>query len=354
MALVRVRGPLKRLAGDRSEHAIEGGSVGELLAELERSHPAAKGWILDERGVLRRHINVFVNGELVRPGHAGRAATTRSTSCRRSRAVACRPCSRASTAPSGPPRRRGSRSRTRASLRGDGAFEVMRLYGGRPFALDDHLARLARTCAGLRLAVDLDALRAEVDALLEQAGPGRRRCCGSCSPAAAAGSLIIEPLPRARAGRARRDGHATRPTRVLDGLKTLSYAGNMLAGRLARERGYDEALLVTPHGRVLEGPTWSFFWVRDGELLHAAARGPHPRLDHARARDRGVRRAGGAVHARRPARRPRRRSSPRRSARCMPIAAIDDLALPAAPGPGDAATRASARPAIERELASAV
>jgi sulfur-carrier protein len=64
MALVRVRGPLKRLAGDRSEHVIEGESVGELLAELERENPAAKGWILDERGVLRRHINVFVNGEL--------------------------------------------------------------------------------------------------------------------------------------------------------------------------------------------------------------------------------------------------------------------------------------------------
>ena len=63
MALVRLRGPLKRLAGDRSEHAILGESVGELLAELERANPAAKGWILDERGVLRRHINVFVNGE---------------------------------------------------------------------------------------------------------------------------------------------------------------------------------------------------------------------------------------------------------------------------------------------------
>ncbi len=63
MPVVRVRGPLKQLAGDRSEHAIDGGSVGELLLELERAHPAAKGWILDERGVLRRHINVFVNGE---------------------------------------------------------------------------------------------------------------------------------------------------------------------------------------------------------------------------------------------------------------------------------------------------
>jgi molybdopterin synthase sulfur carrier subunit len=62
--LVRLREPLKRLAGNRAEHAIDGASVGELLAELERANPAARGWILDERGDLRRHINVFVNGEL--------------------------------------------------------------------------------------------------------------------------------------------------------------------------------------------------------------------------------------------------------------------------------------------------
>jgi molybdopterin converting factor small subunit len=64
MPVVHLRQPLKRLAGDRSEHAIAGATVGELLLELERAHPAASGWILDERGVLRRHINVFVNGEL--------------------------------------------------------------------------------------------------------------------------------------------------------------------------------------------------------------------------------------------------------------------------------------------------
>jgi molybdopterin synthase sulfur carrier subunit len=63
MAVVRLRQPLKRLAGDRAEHAIDGATVGELLQELERTHPEASGWILDERGVLRRHINVFVNGE---------------------------------------------------------------------------------------------------------------------------------------------------------------------------------------------------------------------------------------------------------------------------------------------------
>jgi molybdopterin synthase sulfur carrier subunit len=63
MALVRLRGPLKRLAGDRAEHAVDGATVGELLDALERAHPATRGWILDERGMVRRHINVFVNGE---------------------------------------------------------------------------------------------------------------------------------------------------------------------------------------------------------------------------------------------------------------------------------------------------
>jgi sulfur-carrier protein len=63
VALVRLRGPLKKLADGRSDHPIEGATVGELLRELERAQPAVSGWILDERGFIRRHINVFVNGE---------------------------------------------------------------------------------------------------------------------------------------------------------------------------------------------------------------------------------------------------------------------------------------------------
>jgi molybdopterin synthase sulfur carrier subunit len=62
MAVVRLRGPLKQLAGG-AEHALDGATIGDLLVALEEANPAMKGWVLDERGHLRRHINVFVNGE---------------------------------------------------------------------------------------------------------------------------------------------------------------------------------------------------------------------------------------------------------------------------------------------------
>jgi molybdopterin synthase sulfur carrier subunit len=62
-ALVRLRGQLKKLAGDQAEHELDGASVADLLQALEHAQPALAGWILDERGRIRRHINVFVNGE---------------------------------------------------------------------------------------------------------------------------------------------------------------------------------------------------------------------------------------------------------------------------------------------------
>jgi molybdopterin converting factor small subunit len=66
VAVITLRGPLRKLAGGRPDHRVEGGTVGELLRELERSEPALSGWVLDERGLVRRHINVFVNGEASR------------------------------------------------------------------------------------------------------------------------------------------------------------------------------------------------------------------------------------------------------------------------------------------------
>ncbi len=63
MALVCLHGPLRNLAGGRSEQEVIGANVRAVLRELEDLHPSVVGWILDERGTIRRHINVFVNGD---------------------------------------------------------------------------------------------------------------------------------------------------------------------------------------------------------------------------------------------------------------------------------------------------
>jgi molybdopterin converting factor small subunit len=76
MALVCVHGPLRKLSGGRPEHRLEGATVAELLRALELAHPDVSGWIVDERGLIRRHIKVFVNGEL------GGAETTVGTADR--------------------------------------------------------------------------------------------------------------------------------------------------------------------------------------------------------------------------------------------------------------------------------
>jgi molybdopterin synthase sulfur carrier subunit len=62
VAIVRLRGQLEKVAGV-SEHRAAGDTVSELLQALEREQTALEGWILDERGQIRQHINVFVNGE---------------------------------------------------------------------------------------------------------------------------------------------------------------------------------------------------------------------------------------------------------------------------------------------------
>jgi branched-chain amino acid aminotransferase len=153
-------------------------------------------------------------------------------------------------------------------LRGDGAFEVIRVYDGTPYALDEHLDRIERSAANLRLdGVPRAELEREAAELLE--ARGGKEFDGLLRIVLTRGGrrlLITEPLPGTP--ERIRLGYVTfAPTRVLDAVKSLSYAANMLAGRLARERGFDEALLVTPHGRVLEAPTSSVFWVDSAGVL---------------------------------------------------------------------------------------
>jgi branched-chain amino acid aminotransferase len=234
-------------------------------------------------------------------------------------------------------------------LRGDGGFEVLRVYGGRPFALDDHFARLGRTCTGLRLESDLDALRSEALALLDRAAEpesllrlvvtrGGRRIA------------IVEPLP-ARPASARVATVTYAPTRVLNGLKTLSYGANMLAGRLAREHGADEALLVTPHGRVLEGPTWAFFWARGGRLhTPPLTDGILDSITRARLLEElEVTEAPCTLDDVRAAEEAFIASSVRE---VLPISAVDDIELPQAPGPVTESAYEAFRRRVARELGS--
>jgi len=152
-------------------------------------------------------------------------------------------------------------------LRGDGAFEVLRLYAGRPFGLAEHLERMARTCAVIHLDFPASELERDIAAVIERAGPvdanlrfvltrGGRRI------------VLLEPVPDwppVSLGIVRYT-----PTGILDGTKTLSYAANMLATRWAQARGHDEALLVHPGGWLLEGPISSIFLVLDGVLVTPA------------------------------------------------------------------------------------
>jgi len=146
-------------------------------------------------------------------------------------------------------------------LRGDGVFEVIRVYDGQPFALEEHLRRLERSAS------NVEAVRADAWRLLAHAGTGPDHALLRIVITRGGRRLLLtEPMPR-EPDRVRLATITYSPTRVLDGVKSLSYAANMLATRLARERGFDEALLVTPHGRVLEAPTSSIFWIADGELF---------------------------------------------------------------------------------------
>ena len=150
-------------------------------------------------------------------------------------------------------------------FRGDGVFEVLRCYGGRPFAMEEHLDRMDASAASIGLEVDRPAVEADARRLLERAG------AADCllrvvSTRAGRRVLAIEPLPRHSPSVSLATVRYS-PTVILDGVKSLSYAANMQATRIAKESGADEALLVTAGGLVLEPPTSTLFWVSaDGVL----------------------------------------------------------------------------------------
>jgi branched-chain amino acid aminotransferase len=161
-------------------------------------------------------------------------------------------------------------------FRGDGVFEVIRCYAGHLFAFDEHLDRLEASAAALDLPVERDSIAAETAALMARlvtgggggemsesrdAVPGGPDCLLRIVVTRAGRRVLsIEPLPVHPYSVALATV-AYSPSLILNGVKSLSYAANMQATRVARRADSDEALLVTVDGIVLEPPTSTLFWV---------------------------------------------------------------------------------------------
>ncbi len=162
---------------------------------------------------------------------------------------------------------------------GDGVFEAIKVVDGLPFALTRHLERLARSAAGLALPeLDPDAVRRGVAAVLDgQDLPlGRIRITYTGGPAPLGSGRGDEPPTLVVVADAMAPWPAT--TRVatvpwprnergaLAGLKTTSYAENVVALAAAKERGATEAIFANLAGHLCEGTGSNVFYVIDGEL----------------------------------------------------------------------------------------
>ncbi len=164
-----------------------------------------------------------------------------------------------------------------ALLRGRAAFETLRVYGGRPFRLPDHLERMQASAARLgvpwpggfeALAAEALAAAGEPDAVLRlYLTPGRE---GSGRPVSMA---LVSALPADLEERRARGlrlisllGVRAEAPWLLGGVKSTSYAVNMAAESEARARGLDDAVFVRDDGIVLEGPVTNMWWRRGSTL----------------------------------------------------------------------------------------
>lgn len=67
MAQVRFTSHLKRFFPTLTQDlAVSGATVADVVTTLESSYPGIKAYLVDERGRLRKHVNIFVNGEMIR------------------------------------------------------------------------------------------------------------------------------------------------------------------------------------------------------------------------------------------------------------------------------------------------
>jgi branched-chain amino acid aminotransferase len=166
-------------------------------------------------------------------------------------------------------------------LRGDGCFEVLKSYGGEVFTLDEHLDRLERSAASLEIQLPG---RESLSEWIRDAAAECPDCAirvvvtrGSAVPGEAGEPLVIvfahpwdAPRGPLTLGPVTAPWHSAGVAWDLAGAKMLSYAPNLSASRRAVKDGFEDALLITNDGSILEGPTFSVAWVAD-EVLETPA-----------------------------------------------------------------------------------
>jgi branched-chain amino acid aminotransferase len=174
----------------------------------------------------------------------------------------------------------------RGFLYGDSVFDTLRTYGGEPFALDEHLARLARSAEKVAIALPIDLatwnqeVRHAIQAAKNPESYARIILTRGEGPLGLDPSLArdplrvilvepITPLP----GAVYRDGVkvvTVRTERAADaapGAKVSNYLGSMLALKQAHAAGAHEALIVNARGAIAEGATSNFFLLHGGALV---------------------------------------------------------------------------------------
>jgi branched-chain amino acid aminotransferase len=162
---------------------------------------------------------------------------------------------------------------------GDGVFEAVKVRDGEPFALSRHLRRLAASAGGLGLEVDFDAIREGIKAVLAEDVPPLARLRitltggpspfgtdrGEGGPTVLIATAPLRPWPEttdvAIVPWTRNERAATA------GLKTTSYADNVVALRYAHERNAAEAILANSVGELCEGTGSNVFVGIRGELV---------------------------------------------------------------------------------------
>jgi branched-subunit amino acid aminotransferase/4-amino-4-deoxychorismate lyase len=169
-------------------------------------------------------------------------------------------------------------------VRGRAVFETLRVYGGRPFRLEEHLERLCRSAEMLGLPTpDIPALAdlgraavadaGEPDAVLRYFWTPGRDGLGQPTGLALVSSLPPD-LEELRARGLRLAVARWAPGHRLASSKSTSYAENLAAQDEARRAGSDDALLVDATDIVLEAPTANVWWREGSRLVTPALEQP--------------------------------------------------------------------------------